>query len=149
MEKYIKLSDALKVCRKWNKACFESNDAKGQRCAESIEDEILELPGGVVGAFPYVEKVEVILKENSVGLKVRLSNGVCYGVFRSNGKLKVDGSLSDERMVARKRKCLECGHILFTVEAQNDGASDVYKKLANQKSLKEYYDRKEKKRGAE
>ena len=86
MEKHIKLSDALKVCRKWNKACFESNDAKGQRCAEAIEDEILELPGGVVGAFPYVEKVEVILKENSVGLKVRLSNDVCYGVFRSNGK---------------------------------------------------------------
>ena len=66
-----------------------------------------------------------------------------------NGKLKVDGSLADERMVVRKRKCLECGHILFTVEAQTDGASDVYRKMANQKSLKEYYDRKERKRGAE
>ena len=44
MARYIKCSDALAICRKWNRNCFESNDSKGQRCAETIEDEILDLP---------------------------------------------------------------------------------------------------------
>lgn len=70
MEKYIKISDALKVCRKWNKFCFELNDAKGQRCAETIEDEILELSGADVVK---VETVRAWLYEmafNSVGCVV-------------------------------------------------------------------------------
>ena len=44
MGNHIKRSDVMKICRKWSWNCFESNDSKGQWVADTIEEEILELP---------------------------------------------------------------------------------------------------------
>lgn len=44
MAEYIKRIDAMKICQQHSKQCFNSNDAKGQFIAETIEDEIIEIP---------------------------------------------------------------------------------------------------------
>ena len=44
MGNHIKRSDVMKICHKWSSICFENNDSKGQWVADTIEDEVIELP---------------------------------------------------------------------------------------------------------
>ena len=79
MAKYIKISDALAICRKWNKACFESNDSKGQWCAETIEDEILDIPTADVVEVVRCEKCKYFREYSDAHKRaVERADGDCF-----------------------------------------------------------------------
>lgn len=85
MARYIKCSDALAICRKWNRACFESNDSKGQWCAETIEDEILDLPTADVVEVGVFQDWLNEIAFNNVGVDGTLVNACIEIISRLDG----------------------------------------------------------------
>lgn len=58
MGNYIKRYDAMKLCQKWSKICFDTNDSKGQWAADSIEEELVEIPKANVEEITYGEWID-------------------------------------------------------------------------------------------
>ena len=48
---------------------------------------------------------------------------------KCNGDTKVQCSRTDEEIVARLRKCKECGHHYYTVESKTKNAHDMFSML--------------------
>lgn len=81
MGNHIKRSDVMKICRKWSWNCFENNDSKGQWVADTIEEEILELPS--VDENRVVTGTELIYTNFQTNICRRRSNKECKKNIKS------------------------------------------------------------------
>lgn len=53
-----------------------------------------------------------------------------------NSKAKVTGTEHYKNMILRKRVCINCGKVIFTVESENPKAEKAYKVVGNARRLK-------------
>ena len=48
MAEYIKRVDVMKICERYSKDCFDASNSRGQDIADSILDDIVEIPSADV-----------------------------------------------------------------------------------------------------
>lgn len=53
-----------------------------------------------------------------------------------NATAKVTGTEHYKNMTLRKRVCINCGKVIFTVESENPKAERIYKMVGNARRLK-------------
>ena len=94
MGNHIKRSDVMKICRKWSWNCFESNDSKGQWVADTIEEEILELPS--VDGNRVVTGKELMYADFQKNACRRCSNKECKKDIKSINKCLNKGNFASK-----------------------------------------------------
>lgn len=94
MGNHIKRSDVMKICRKWSWNCFESNDSKGQWVADTIEEEILELPS--VDGNRVVTGKELMYADFQKNACRRCSNKECKKDIKSMNKCLNKGNFASK-----------------------------------------------------
>lgn len=94
MGNHIKRSDVMKICHKWSSICFENNDSKGQWIADTIEEEILELPS--VDGNRVVTGKELMYANFQKNTCRRCSNKECKKDIKSINKCLNKGNFASK-----------------------------------------------------